>query len=126
MRLTTGMALAGTMFLISAGASIAQEVYVQPPQRTIVREYIQVDPYTNQRTVVREREYIRQPSMARPVTVAPYPNEMIDTAPRPPRNIRNIEAVDPASPYLRDRPVIVEQRRVIIDPNDGHVVDVLE
>ncbi|HEV2571885.1 MAG TPA: hypothetical protein VGU72_09115 [Beijerinckiaceae bacterium] len=125
MRLTTGMALAGTMFLIGTGASIAQEVYVQPRQRTIVREYIQVDPY-NQRTVVREREYIRQPSMGQPVTVAPYSNEMIDTTPRPPRNIRNIEAVDPSSPYLRDRPVVIEQRRVIVDPNDGHVVEVLE
>lgn len=123
MRLTTRIALAGILLLIGTGASIAQEVYVQPRQRTIVREYIQVDPYTNQRTVVREREYIRQPTIGRPVTVVPYPNEVMDIAPRPPRRI---EAVDPASPYLRDRPVVIEQRRVVIDPNDGHVVEVLE
>lgn len=119
MRLSMRIALAGTVLLIGTGASVAQEMYVQPRQRTIVREYIQVDPY-GQRTLVREREYIRRPTVERPVTV--YPDQ-VDSAPRP---ARNIDLTEPAPRYLNDRPVVIEQRRVIVDPNDGHVVRVLE
>lgn len=118
MRLTTRIALAGTLLLIGTGASVAQDMYVQPRQRTIVREYIQVDPY-GQRTLVREREHIRRPSVERP---AIYPDQ-VDSTPLPPRNI---DMTEPGPRYLNDRPVVIEQRRVIVDPNDGHVMRVLE